>query len=589
MTLFIERARSIVSDFEIDEENIHAVVGICRNLDGLPLSIEMAASRLRVMSADQIGQNLGNRYKLLRFGNRSAPTRQQSLRLCIDWSYNLCSPKERKAWAQLSVFAGSFEIDAAEGLCERGAAPEYVADVLTSLVDKSILTREEVDSKVRFRMLDSLREYGRERAMHAGEYENLTDQHGHWYKNLALDAEAEWISSEQLRWIARLKCEQSNLREAINYFIRVANVDAALEMAAALFPFWLAQGQLTEGRRWLDRSLSLRPNEGTEQRMKALFASVVLAGIQGDSVAGAARVEETAALVAGSSDQVVDARLAVAEGGLALWSGDHHLARSRLEHALTTLGTREEFMLRIPALMLLGVALAIEGDHGAAATCHKGVLEITEPRGESVYRSYSLWATGIDAIRQGLYGDARERLEQALVLASRADDLVAVAETLESLAWTASHEGDATRSAVLMGAADILGSSVDTSSVIYPELTIHHHESERSCRSVLGDKAFEEAYSNGRRLGIEGAVAYALRVRPKAAPKRDDTSLTKRELQVAGLVAEGLTNRAIAARLVISQRTASGHVEHILSKLGFTSRTQIAAWIADQRNRERSS
>ncbi|RYH71220.1 MAG: protein kinase [Alcaligenaceae bacterium] len=589
VTLFIERARSIVSDFKIDEDNIHAVVGICRHLDGLPLSIEMAASRLRVMSAHQIGQNLGSRYKLLSQGNRSAPTRQQSLRLCIDWSYDLCSPIERKAWAQLSIFAGSFEIDAAEGLCERDAAPEYMADVLTSLVDKSILTRGEVDSRVRFRMLDSLREYGRERAARSGEYENLTDQHGHWYKKLALDAQSGWISPQQLGWIARLKREESNIREAIDHFVGVANVDAALEMTAALFPFWLSQGQLTEGRRWLDQSLSLRPNEGTKLRVNALFACIVLAGIQGDIVAGAKRFEEASALVAGLSDPVADARIAVAGGGLALWSGDHQLARLRLEHALTTLGAREEFMLRIPALMLLGLALAIDGDHGAAAACHEDVLEITEPRGESVYRSYSLWATGIDAIRQGHYGDAGERLERALVLASRADDLVAVAGTLESLAWTASHEGDSTRSAVLMGAAEILGSSVDTSSIIYPELIVHHNDSERSCRSALGDKAFEEAYSNGRRLGIDSAVAYALRVRQKAAPRRDDTSLTQRELQVAGLVAEGLTNKAIAARLGISQRTASGHVEHILSKLGFTSRAQIAAWIAEQRNRDRSN
>ncbi|WP_433566708.1 protein kinase domain-containing protein [Nocardia sp. CA-151230] len=590
LTLFAERAREIVSDFKIDEGNVNPVVGICRYLDGLPLSIEMAASKLRVMSVVQIWENIEKRYRFLSTVSRSAPARQKSLRLCMDWSYDLCSNNEKKAWAQLSVFAGSFEIDAAAGVCGAGEDPGPLVDVLTSLVDKSILVREEVDSSVRFGMLDSLREYGREKLIQSGEYGSLVERYGQWYKDLAVRAEAGWISAKQLEWISRLNREQSNLREAMDHFIRVLNFDAALDMAGALFPFWLSQGQLTEGRQWLDRSLSLESSTAAPARkVKALFASVVLAGIQGDIAAGAERVEEARALAAGLPDQLTAAQIALSEGGLALWSGDHLLARSRLEQALAALDVRDELMLRIPALALLGVALAIEGDHEGSADCHENVLEIVEPRGESVYRSYSLWATGINAIRQKDYGEASERLKRALLLTSQFDDIVAIAGILEPLAWISSHEGDPKRSAVLMGAADSLGSSIDTSSIIYPELAVHHDDSETSNRSALGDRIFEEFYSKGRALRVDRVVAYALGMQPKAARRpreHDPTSLTDRELEVADLVAEGLTDNAIAARLVISKRTASGHVEHILSKLGFASRAQIAAWIVEKRNRD---
>ncbi|MET8427600.1 protein kinase [Nocardia sp. NPDC004860] len=589
VTLFAERAREIVPGFKIDEDNVNSVVRICRYLDGLPLSIEMAASRLRVMPVAQIEENIEERYRFLSTVSRSAPARQKSLRLCMDWSYDLCSNEERKAWAQLSVFAGSFEIDAAEGVCEEGEDSGPLVDVLTSLVDKSILVREEVDSSVRFGMLDSLREYGREKLMQSGEYGSLVERCGQWYKDMTAHAEAGWISVKQLEWISRFKREQSNLREAMDYFIRVLNFDSALDMAGALFPFWLSQGQLTEGRQWLDRSLSAESSAAApERKLKALFASVVLAGIQGDIAAGAERVEQARALAAGLPDQLAAAQIALEEGGLALWSGDHLLARSKLEQALAALDVRDDLMLRIPALFFLGVALAIEGDHEGSAACHENILEIVEPRGESVYRSYSLWATGINAIRQKDYGEASERLKRALVLASPFNDMFAIAGILEPLAWISSHEGDPKRSALLMGAADSLGSSIETSSIAYPELAVHHDDSEASNRSALGGSIFEEFYSKGRALGVDRAVAYALGVQPKAARRprdHDPASLTDRELEVADLVAEGLTNNAIAARLVISKRTASGHVEHILSKLGFTSRAQIAAWIVEKRNR----
>jgi len=204
VTLFAECGSVAAPGFVLTDDNTVTVARICRRLDGLPLPIELAAARLRAMSPEQILARLTDRYALLTRGNRSAPSRQQTLRMCIDWSYDLCTPMEQKVWAQLSVFAGGFELDAAEEVCDADPAADELLDTVTFLVDKSILTREAVGATVRFRMLEILRDYGREKAQEAGEYPDLRRRHREYYERLALEAEADWISSRQLEWITGL-------------------------------------------------------------------------------------------------------------------------------------------------------------------------------------------------------------------------------------------------------------------------------------------------------------------------------------------------------------------------------------------------
>ena len=205
VTLFAERAAAAVPGFALTEENAATVAGICHRLDGLPLPIELAAARLRAMSPEQILERLTDRYTLLTRGSRGAPTRQQTLRLCIDWSFELCTAGEQLVWGRVAVFAGSFELDAAEEVCGEGLGPDELLDTLTSLVEKSILIREEHGSVVRFRILETLREYGYEKLEQTGEAVAFRRRHRNWYEALALESEAEWISARQLDWIARLK------------------------------------------------------------------------------------------------------------------------------------------------------------------------------------------------------------------------------------------------------------------------------------------------------------------------------------------------------------------------------------------------
>ncbi|MFC0449213.1 protein kinase domain-containing protein [Rhodococcus jostii] len=582
--LFTERASTAVPGFELTEDNTSAVARICRHLDGLPLPIELAAARLRAMSPEQVLQRLTDRYTLLTRGGRAAPTRQQTLRHCIDWSYELCTPAEQQVWAQSSVFAGSFELDAAEYVCRRGD-PDDLLDVLASLVDKSILIREESGTVVRFRMLETLRDYGRGRAQQAGEYSDQRRLHRDWYRQLALDADAGWISARQLDWIDRLSREQANYREALEFSLTEdVESDSALAFAAALQPFWMSRGLFGEGRHWLDRALAIRPEAASVVRAKALCRDCVIADAQGDFAAATRLVAQALALTEQTTDPITHAFADLTHGRHELYTGDLANACVHLERTYDAFAAQGDRFAQVLVLFNLGLARELQQDTAGALECHERALAITESHGESMYRSYVLWAIAVAVWRQGDRDRALRLLEQGIRLVRRRKDPVLAAMCLETLAWIAAADGSARRAVVLMGAAQSLGKMASTSTVVYPNLLVHHEECERNTRRALGQRIFEAAHREGGSLNLDAAIAYALGEEPETAPATTgpSTELTKRERQVADLVAEGLTNKAIAARLVISQRTAQGHVEHVLAKLGFTSRAQIAAWVVEQ-------
>ena len=590
LTLFAERAAAAVRGFEITEENKATVSRICQRLEGLPLAIELAAARLRAMSPEQILQRLDDRYALLTSGSRGAPTRQQTLRWSIDWSYDLCTPREQQLWGRLSVFAGSFELDAAEEVCGGDLKVEGLLDSLSSLVDKSILIREESGTVVHFRLLETLRDYGREKIQQAGEYEVLRGRHRDWYRQLAFDAEAEWIGPKQLELIDRLDRELPNMREALKYCLSddESGVQAGLQMATALFPFVLSRGLYSEGRQWLDRFLARDAGKPRAGRIRAIYADSLLAAVQGDLLASSALVEEGRALAAQFSDPLIHALLDHADGVLALYRDDLPRAVSRLENALEVFDVRGDLTLQVDALQTFGLVYDLLGESQRSIGCYGKALAITESHGESVYHSYTLWAMGVAVWRQGDLGRAGGLLGQALQLTEQVNDPLACAACLEVLAWIAAGERNSRRAAVLMGAAEELAHSVGGVTIVFLNLQSYHEECETMMRRALGEKAFGAARRQGRLMGMDGAVAYAL---GRQSPDANHTAgqsgdLTKREREVADLVAQGLTNKLIAAKLVISQRTAQGHVEHVLTKLGFTSRAQIAAWVVEQSRNE---
>ncbi|MFI6367445.1 ATP-binding protein [Nocardia sp. NPDC050630] len=586
VTLFADRAAAVVPGFEVSEGNKITVARICSRLEGLPLAIELAAARMRAMSPEQILQRLTDRYALLTRGSRTAPTRQQTLRWCIDWSYQLCTPSEQRMWARLSVFAGGFELDAAEQVCGADLAPATLLDVLSSLVDKSIVIRDELDGVVRFRMLETMRDYGREKLQETGEYRDLRRGHRDWYERLAVDTEAGWISDRQLDLLARIEREQPNLREALEFCVSdrdVESAEAGLRTAAALYLFWSFRGQYGEGRRWLERALSHPEAHSIPDRVKALQTSTIMAAVQGNLERAADFVEQACTLTEQDCAPATKALAAFAEAALALYRQEHDRAISLVEPALAVFESNTRGHLYISALTMLGWAHGLRGDTHRSIEYRERILSITEACGESLFRSSTLWGIGMSAWQRGERSHAEQVLLESLRVSRHIPSPIVVAPDIEALAWTADN-GE--RAAVLMGAAEALLRSATGVTTFFNELSHYHDECERKVRRALGDRRFDAAYRRGQTMGLSTAVSYALGEPPPATTPHDSgMTLTKRELEVAHLVAQGLTNKQIAAKLVLSQRTAQHHVEHILSKLGFTSRTQIATWIVDEAKR----
>lgn len=583
ITLFVERAAAAVPGFELTEDNHVAVAAICHRLDGLPLPIELAAVRLRAMSPEQILDRLTDRYQLLTRGSRGAPTRQQSLRMSIDWSHELCTDVEQTLWHRLSVFAGSFELDAAEAVCGGELSSLEVLDGVASLVDKSILIREDAAGSVRYRMLETLREYGRERLRAAGEFTAQQRRHRDWYETLATTAETEWVGPHQVEWIRRLDREQANLRDAVGFCVtEPGETDAGLRMGAALYPYWLCRGMSSEGRHWLDRALDRDPDRPTLDRVRALYVDSVLAGTQGDLPRADELVVRGRAVADGLDDPRADLLMKLASASVALFGGRLAEAIAGFEVVIARFRAEGDLLRLTTALVGCAVAAGVTGDEDQAIAYHEEVLEITEETGESAIREYSLLALALNRWSDDPIG-ATDLLEQGLRLSRVVDDPLGCSSCTEVLAWIAAADGRYRRAAVLMGAARARSQAVGSPTVLVPNVLIHHEEAEKRTRDALADSVFESAQRQGRSMTCDDVVAYALGEQQSAnAPQVEAVTLTRREQQVAELVAQGLTNKAIAAKLVISQRTAQGHVEHVLAKLGFNSRTQIAAWVVEQ-------
>ncbi|MBM4638070.1 protein kinase [Rhodococcus hoagii] len=582
VALFAERAASAVPGFALTDDNTATIAKICARLDGLPLAIELAAARTRALSPEQILQRLIERRGLLTWSSRGVPPRQQTLKWSIGWSYDLCTPEEQQLWRRLSLFTGSFDIDDVEHICGEDCGGDLL-DILASLVDKSIIVREDARGRARYRMLDTVRGYGREQLDETAGDVNLRLRFRDWYTRMALDAEADWISPRQLDWSDRLRGELPNLREAFDFAI-AENDGSALPLAAALYPFWIARGLFAEGRRWLHRALDQTHRQPTTLQAKSLFAAAILAAFQGDLTVAAARAEDALALESPAADPIARAYVAMAAGITAFCSGDLEQARVRLRFAADTPGVDAYPQLQLEALSLLGWAHV--GDHTSQALTFQGrALAIAQGHGEYIHRGYSLWANGVDTWRSGDREHATELLEAGLRLTRQTRDPLMVFTCLQALAWLDAENGQVRRAAVVMGAADAHRRLVGSNPVFFPNLLVHQNTYEETVREALDAKTLDAAHREGASMTTADAIAYTLGEQSREpmpdTPGQERTVLTKREHEVAELVAEGLTNKEIAQRLTISRRTVDGHVDHILTKLGFTSRVQVATWITE--------
>jgi len=591
--LFVERAAQVMPGFALTEANMAAVAGICRRLEGLPLAIELAAARLPVLSPEQIDTRLGDRLGLLTRGGRARPARQQTLRASIEWSYELCGPAERLLWARLSVFAGGFELDAAEGICaDHRLAADQVLELLAALAGKSIVIAAQGRGVARYRLPETLREFGQERLQSSGEDAALRRRHRDWHERLARQVDTDWLSPRIAELTARLHREHANVNAAQDFCqTEPGQAEAGLRIALHvwLFYYWIS-GYVSEGRYRLDQVLA-GAREPTVWRARGLLLASFLAAMSGDRGAARALLSDGTALTGKLNDPATRAFAAWVAGHVCLFAGDLTQATAYFEDGLTVLPAAVRGRARAQMLTSLVIAAGMAGDEERAVACSREIAELTKAGGEYIrrwYNAYPLWALGATAWRQGDLDRAADLEQESLRLLR--DDRMGTTFCLEALAWIAASRHQYERAAVLLGTATGLLQSIGTTLDSHQAMAGHHRDCEHQARQALGETAFHAAYHRGLELPSGDAVAYALQQPPAKPPKKppapavsDAAPLTPREMQVARLIAGGRSNRDIAAELVVSQRTAENHVEHILTKLGFTSRAQVAAWVTASR------
>ncbi|MFF2326387.1 MULTISPECIES: ATP-binding protein [unclassified Streptomyces] len=512
MALFAERAAAVLPGFRLTDDNRAATRELCRRLDGIPLALELAAGRLRALSTEQVLQRLDDRFQLLTGSSRSAPARHQTLRTAIGWSHELCAPEQRLLWARLSVFAGQFDLEAVEYVCSCADLPtESVLDVLSGLLAQSVVVREDSAAGTRYRMLDTVREYGAEWLVATGDTDRLRRRHRDWYLGLATWYELEWFSPRQGEVAARIQNELPNLRQAMESSLEIpGEAHLAQYLAGTLWFLWVGCGRLSEGRHWLEHVLE-EETPSDPSRLKALWVLGHVAVLQGDPVGAISALQECRDEADRAGDPTALAYAMHRMGCLALVTGDMVRAQEMLDDALGRY--RELGELNSNVLMAqveLAMAVGFHGDlDGAAAIC-EDVREICADHGERWALSYALYVLAFAALEDGRADRARELLGESLAVSHTFHDLLGSVLALELLALVTVVEGDAAEAAVLQGAADRVWQSVGL-----PLLGSAHYGQPRArceelARRELGDGPYESGLRAGGLLDLDAAVARAL-------------------------------------------------------------------------------
>lgn len=492
---------------------------LCRRLDGIPLAVELAAGRLRALSPGQLLERLDDRFRLLTGGDRNALPRHRTLRTAIGWSHELCTPAERLLWARLSVFAQTFDLEAAEYVCSGdGLDADDVLDVLSELLAQSVVAREETPAGVRYRMLDTVRAYGADWLAAMGDAARLRRRHRDWYMGLATWCELDWFSPRQAEVAARVEAELPNLRTALEHCL--ADPDEAhlgQYLAGSLWFCWVGCGRLSEGRHWLERCVELE-SDYEQSRLKALWVLGYVAVLQGDTVAAPAALQECRAEAERVGNPTALAYAEHRTGCLALVTDDMPRAETLLRSALARY--REIGELNSNVLMgqvELAMTLAFLGDLPEAVRLCEDVRRVCEDHGERWARSYALYVLAYAAWRAGDPGRARELLADCLGHAHVFHDLLGSVLSIELLALVTAAQGDPAEAAVLQGAAGRLWPSVGLPLFGSAHFNAPHELCETTARQALGDERYEQCVREGARLDGEAAVGRALG-RPDTEP-----------------------------------------------------------------------
>jgi predicted ATPase/DNA-binding CsgD family transcriptional regulator len=624
VAFFVQRARMAKPDFRLTEENAPVVAEICIRLDGMPLAIELAAARLRLISPRAILEGLRRRLRLLKGGPRDAPVRQKTLRDAIGWSYDLLGAQERLLFGRLSVFAGGCTLEAAEAVCDPGEdLSEEVLDLLASLMDKSLLNRAETeDGEGRLWMLETVKEYALERLEAAGEEEKIRRAHAANYLALAEEASPETKGPRQTEWFDRLESEHDNLRAALSFSLEGGDPEMALRLVASLWWFWYKRGHLSEGRRWLEEALE-KGASPAPARAEALNGVGVLARNQSGYERAQEWLEESLVLRRELGDKTGTSMVLVDLGTVAGDRGDLAQAEEFFEKSLRL---KKEVGDRWGTALVLGNLAAAAYDQGNlvdAAALSEECLELFRALGDKAGIAWAYETLGEVAEDEDEYGKAAAFYQESLALYREAEDK-------EGIALMARHLGRIARIQRNYGRAATL---YDESLILYEELggklgiahalegmaalraacrqpepatrfwaealreeigaplenieRAKHEALIATARGALGEAAFANAWAEGWNLTPEQALeewreqGFISEPEPIATPAQL-AGLTAGETQVLRLVASGMTNARVSEELFVSRRTVEAHLRSVYRKLGVASRTEAARYAIDR-------
>ncbi len=546
--LFMQRAQAANSQFTITTENAPAVIELCRRLDGLPLAIELAAARVRLLSLEAVLARLDNRLGLLTSGARDLPDRQRTLRATLDWSYGLLSVAERSLFARLAVFAGGWTLEAAEAICDVGNEAE-VLQHMSALVDKSLVQQQaNVQHEPRFTMLETVREYALERLEESGELERLRQRHASYFLKLAEESERASQGPLQGVWLDRLESEHDNLRAALTWSLTPqGDTEMGLQLTGSLAHFWYVREHHSESRMWLQRALE-RGTDAPAARAKVLVSAGRLAWFQGELTRGSTLVEESLTLYRNLGDEAGAAFALLVLGRTAVSQGDRGRGAALVEESITLFRQQGNLWGIARALIILGDGALFEGNVDWAAAKFQKSLDIAQDLEDTegialslVYLARAAHMRGDDARSNTLLeesrvmfkalGDSRGVAEvllelgrvaraqgddtralalcrESLILSRKLENKAHMAFCLTTLAGLIQASGDAAGAARLFGAAERMLQSLDA--VLDPGGSLGYDCDLTAARTRLGESTFEEAQAEGRAMTFEQAVAYAL-------------------------------------------------------------------------------
>ena len=590
LRLLVERTVAVAPDFALAPENLEAVTEICSRLDGLPLAIELAAVRLASMTAEDLRERLDDRLALLAFTNPTGPGRGQTLRATVDWSHELLTDEERILWRRLSVFAGSFGLRAAEDVCAgAGLERERVVDAVGSLVAKSILTMGHDSRRGRYRLLETLRVYGAERLAEAGEEAALASAHAAWYaRRFSGGYRPWWGNALQTETLEELDVEWANVEAALDFFAgSEPDAEIGLRMAADLFLYWLVRGRYRAGCRRLETFLAMDHAQG-RARVMAMWALGFLIQATGDYTGPLPVLQQARELCEQTGGDREMGYVLHGLGLLYLRRGDTEQARELATEGCELMQRADDPVGLALLCCFLATVVIAAGRFDEAQRLAVDGLRASERAGDSFMRGIACGLLGSTQWLQGDVAAAEASLREALRIQSRTGHRWGMLTTLESLAWVASSAGQLERAALLLGSSAARSEEFGVTLFPYGQAQAHHDACEANVRTSLGQPRYRDCWERGYALSYEQVVATALDQAPdgagtRTAPgAREQGVLSARELEVARLVGDGLSNPAIAADLFVSVATVKTHVSHILGKLGLDSRVQLASWLAGQ-------